>query len=129
MKEQWIAECGSLPVGNIKGSEWASSSKEVQVGDQRGCCTVGGGALFILLLLSPLRLETLRMLFVCHDPDICSLVYSPCDVRCSTVFYVFSLLLPASVFTINRALFAIICFMLHRVPCPRLKEKRTKTAN
>lgn len=30
MKEQWITECGSLPVGNIKGSEWASSSKEVQ---------------------------------------------------------------------------------------------------
>lgn len=55
MKEQWITECGSLPVGNIKGSEWASSSKEVQVGGQRyySAPTVQGGALFLFILLSP----------------------------------------------------------------------------
>lgn len=55
MKEQWITECGSLPVGNIKGSEWASSSKEVQVGGQRcySAPTVQDGALFLFILLSP----------------------------------------------------------------------------
>ncbi|CAM9545167.1 unnamed protein product, partial [Hapterophycus canaliculatus] len=31
LKEQWIEECGSIPVGNVKGSEWASGSKDAQV--------------------------------------------------------------------------------------------------
>ena len=54
LKEQWIAECGSVPVGNIKGSEWATSSKELQVGSQRcdSAATVRGGALFIITALS-----------------------------------------------------------------------------
>ncbi|CAN0598175.1 unnamed protein product, partial [Ectocarpus sp. 12 AP-2014] len=30
LKAQWIEECGSTPVGNIKGSEWATGSKDTQ---------------------------------------------------------------------------------------------------
>lgn len=32
LKAEWIKECGAVPVGNIAGSEWASTSKDVQVG-------------------------------------------------------------------------------------------------
>jgi len=31
LKEQWVKDCGSTPVGNVKGSEWSSGSKEAQV--------------------------------------------------------------------------------------------------
>ncbi|CAN0125126.1 unnamed protein product [Ectocarpus fasciculatus] len=30
LKAQWIEECGSTPVGNIEGSEWATGSKDAQ---------------------------------------------------------------------------------------------------
>lgn len=31
LKDQWVQECGSPPIGNVKGSEWASAAKDVQV--------------------------------------------------------------------------------------------------
>lgn len=31
LKGQWIEECGFTPVGNVKGNEWASGSKDAQV--------------------------------------------------------------------------------------------------
>lgn len=34
LKEQWIQECGYTPVGNVKGSEWATASKDSQVGEE-----------------------------------------------------------------------------------------------
>lgn len=34
LKEQWIVECGSTPIGNIKGSEWASGARDAQVSQE-----------------------------------------------------------------------------------------------
>lgn len=31
LKEQWIKNCGSTPLGNVAGQEWANNSKDVKV--------------------------------------------------------------------------------------------------